>query len=64
IEFDSGFGRQGIGLQSLANSSRSSSPSPSNLKNVDLSISDSSGSVTYEQMMTYIEQYLQETDYY
>jgi hypothetical protein len=31
---------------------------------VDLTIPDSNGCVTYEQMMTYIEQYLQETDYY
>ncbi len=31
---------------------------------VDLTIPNSNGGVTYEQMMTYIEQYLQETDYY
>lgn len=31
---------------------------------VDLTISDSNGCVTYEEMMNYIEQYLQETDYY
>ena len=32
IEFDSGIGRQGIGIQSLTNSSRSSSTSSLNLK--------------------------------
>lgn len=31
---------------------------------VDLTIPEGNGCVTYEQMMTYIEQYLQETDYY
>ncbi|CAF4602877.1 unnamed protein product [Rotaria sp. Silwood1] len=64
IEFDSGVGRHSIGIQSLTNSSRSSSPSPLNLKAVDLTIPDGNGCVTYEQMMTYIEQYLQETDSY
>ncbi|CAF1069447.1 unnamed protein product [Rotaria sordida] len=64
IEFDSGIGRQNIGLQSLTNSSRSSSPCSLNLKAIDLTIPDGNGCVTYEQMMTYIEQYLQETDYY
>jgi hypothetical protein len=32
IEFDSGVGRQGIGIQSLTNSSRSASTSSLNLK--------------------------------
>ncbi|CAF1027205.1 unnamed protein product [Adineta steineri] len=64
IEFDSGIGRQGIGIQSLTNSSRSASTSSLNLKAVDLTIPNSNGDITYEQMMTYIEQYLQETDYY
>lgn len=31
---------------------------------VDVTIPDENGCVTYEQMMIFIEQYLQETDYY
>ncbi|CAF0730724.1 unnamed protein product [Rotaria sordida] len=64
IEFDVGIGRQMIGLQSLTNSSRSSSTSLLNLNAVDLTIPESDGSVTYEQMMSYIDQVLRETDYY
>ncbi|CAF4801690.1 unnamed protein product, partial [Rotaria sp. Silwood1] len=64
IEFDVGIGRQMIGLQSLTGSSRSSSTSLLNLNAVDLTIPESDGSVTYEQMMTFIEQVLRETDYY
>ncbi|CAF3810359.1 unnamed protein product [Rotaria magnacalcarata] len=64
IEFDIGFGRQMIGLQSLTTSSRSSSTSLLNLNAVDLTIPESDGSVTYEQMMSYIDQVLRETDYY
>ncbi|CAF0862672.1 unnamed protein product [Adineta ricciae] len=64
IELDSGAGKQGIGMQSLTNASRSASTSSLNLKAVDFTISNSDGGVTYEQMMTYIEQYLQDTDYY
>ncbi|CAF2507142.1 unnamed protein product [Rotaria sp. Silwood2] len=64
IEFDIGIGRQMIGLQSLTGSSRSSSTSLLNLNAVDLTIPESDGSVTYEQMMTFIDEVLRETDYY
>ncbi len=35
-----------------------------NLFLVDLTIPESDGSVTYEQMMSFIDQVLRETDYY
>lgn len=64
ISFDLGSGKQIIGLRALTNSSRTSSSSLSNLNAVDLTIPEGDGSVTYEQMMSFIDQVLRETDYY
>ncbi|CAF0932328.1 unnamed protein product [Adineta steineri] len=62
IEFDTETGRRMIAFQSLTNSS--SSNYLTNFKSIDLTIPESDGSVTYEQMMFYIDQILLETDYY
>ncbi|UJR35895.1 hypothetical protein I4U23_028638 [Adineta vaga] len=61
IEFDAITGRRALNFQSLTKSS--SLTNTSNFK-TDITILENDGSVTYEQMMSYIDQILLETDYY
>ncbi|CAF1628826.1 unnamed protein product, partial [Adineta ricciae] len=60
IEIDSLAGRRTLNFHSLTKSS--SSNTVSNLK-TDITIPENDGAITYEQMMSYVDEILSETDY-